>query len=67
MRALSERLHISKPAICRALDSLSRLKMAQRVVDKQDRRSVFVMPTEKGIRYLANLSETIMTQLLEIA
>ncbi len=67
LRALSERLNISKPAICRALDSLSRMKMAQRVIDKQDRRNVFIMPTEMGIRYLANLSETIMTQLLEIA
>lgn len=67
VRGLASLLSITKPAICRALDSLSRYKMAQRVVDQKDRRNVFIMPTERGINYLAELSETIMQQLMDIS
>jgi DNA-binding MarR family transcriptional regulator len=66
VKGLAEHLHISKPAICRALDTLSRLKLTQRMVDQEDRRNIFVIPTEAGIHFLATLSETIMNNLMEI-
>lgn len=66
VRGLATHLAISKPAVCRALDTLTRFKMVQRVVDQKDRRNVFILPTEAGINYLARLSETIMQNLLEL-
>lgn len=55
VRALAQRLNVSKPAITRALDRLNELDLARRKVDPLDRRSVLVQRTLKGAAYLREL------------
>ena len=59
VRGLAARLNISKPAVTRALDSLSKLEMVKRKADPQDLRSVNVVRTVKGSVYLSEISEVI--------
>jgi DNA-binding MarR family transcriptional regulator len=59
VRGLAADLHVSKPAITRALDRLGELDLARRKVDPLDRRSVLVQPTLKGAAFLRDL-RTIM-------
>ncbi len=61
VRGLAADLHVSKPAITRALDRLGELDLARRKVDPQDRRSVLVQRTLKGAAFLRDL-RTIMTE-----
>lgn len=55
VRGLSADLHVSKPAITRALDRLGELDLARRKVDPADRRSVLVQRTVKGGALLRDL------------
>lgn len=55
VRALAQRLNVSKPAITRALDRLNELDLARRKIDPLDRRSVLVQRTLKGAAYLREL------------
>ncbi len=55
MRGLAADLHVSKPAITRALDRLGELDLARRKVDPLDRRSVLVQRTLKGAGFLRDL------------
>lgn len=48
VRKMSTDLNIPKPAISRALDALSMLKLIKRVRDPNDRRSVLVQKTADG-------------------
>jgi DNA-binding MarR family transcriptional regulator len=48
-------LHVSKPAITRALDRLGELDFARRKVDPLDRRSILVQRTLKGAAFLRDL------------
>ena len=48
VRGLASTLNVGKPAITRALDTLSRLGFVQRRRDPKDGRNVFVERTEKG-------------------
>lgn len=59
VRGLAADLHVSKPAITRALDRLGELDLARRKVDPLDRRSVLVQRTLKGAAFLRDL-RTIM-------
>jgi DNA-binding MarR family transcriptional regulator len=52
VRALAETLKISKPAITRALDRLSDLKLVRRKTDARDRRSVLIQRTVRGAVFL---------------
>lgn len=52
VKRLAIDLNISKPAITRALDTLSQLEFIRRQRDEKDRRNVRVMVTEAGMRYL---------------
>ena len=63
VRNLAERMNISKPAICRALDYLARSGLLKRVRDEHDRRNVFVQRTVKGSVFLTEFSELIMYNL----
>lgn len=63
VRGLSEHMNVSKPAICRALDTLSKHQLTERVVDKDDRRNVFIRPTEAGYKYLSRFSENIIASI----
>src|SRR5579875_284980 len=60
VRGLAAELHVSKPAITRALDRLGELDLARRKVDPLDRRSVLVQRTLKGSGFLRDL-RSIMT------
>lgn len=55
VRGLAAELHVSKPAITRALDRLGELDLARRKVDPLDRRSVLVQRTLKGTGFLRDL------------
>lgn len=55
VRGLAAELHVSKPAITRALDRLGELDLARRKVDPTDRRSVLVQRTLKGQAFLRDL------------
>lgn len=60
VRGLAGALNVGKPAITRALDTLSRLGFVQRRRDPRDGRNVFVERTEKGDTFLERLSDTIL-------
>ena len=60
VRGLAATLNVGKPAITRALDTLSRLGFVQRRRDPKDGRNVFVERTEKGDAFLEQLGETIL-------
>ncbi len=66
VKSLAERLNITKPPICRALDSLSKHNLAKRRVDPEDRRVVYIEPTQAGYDYLAHFSQNIMDKLSEL-
>ncbi|MEO8714876.1 MAG: MarR family transcriptional regulator [Acetobacteraceae bacterium] len=55
VRGLAADLHVSKPAITRALDRLGELDLARRKIDPLDRRSVLVQRTLKGTGFLRDL------------
>ena len=55
VRGLAANLHVSKPAITRALDRLGELDLARRKTDPADRRSVLVQRTPKGTSVLKDL------------
>jgi DNA-binding MarR family transcriptional regulator len=59
VRSLSERLDISKPAICRALDTLSTLDLVRRKKDEEDRRNVFIQRTVNGSVFLRDFADII--------
>jgi DNA-binding MarR family transcriptional regulator len=60
VRGLAAALNVGKPAITRALDTLSRLGFVQRRRDPKDGRNVFVERTEKGDGFLDMLGSTIL-------
>jgi DNA-binding MarR family transcriptional regulator len=55
VRGLAADLHVSKPAITRALDRLGELDLTRRKVDPLDRRSILVQRTMKGAAFLRDL------------
>jgi DNA-binding MarR family transcriptional regulator len=61
VRGLAATLNVGKPAITRALDTLSRLGFVQRRRDPKDGRNVFVERTEKGDAFLDMLGSTILS------
>ena len=59
VRGLSERLNIAKPAVTRALDTLSRHGYVRRKKDPEDLRNVLVQRTVQGSVYLRELGDRI--------
>lgn len=59
IKNLSEALHISKPAICRALDVLEAEKLLRRSPDRNDKRNIHVLPTVKGNALLSQFADII--------
>ncbi|MFT6556196.1 MULTISPECIES: MarR family winged helix-turn-helix transcriptional regulator [Sneathiella] len=59
VRGLAAHLKISKPAVTRALDTLSKLDLLKRRPDERDKRSITVARTVKGSVYLSEFSEVI--------
>lgn len=61
VRGLAEHLRIAKPAVTRALDTLTRLELVRRVKDENDLRNVFIERTPGGLVLLRALASQIMT------
>jgi DNA-binding MarR family transcriptional regulator len=59
VRGLSSTLHISKPAVTRALDRLGELGLTRRTVDTADRRNVLIERTEAGQSYLDGFADLV--------
>jgi len=57
VRGLAASLQISKPAVTRALQRLSRLDYVRRKIDESDRRSVDVQRTVKGSVFLREFGD----------
>jgi DNA-binding MarR family transcriptional regulator len=62
VRNLSDRLNISKPAVCRALDALSALDLIRRKKDEEDRRNVFIQRTVNGSVFLRDFADLIVQE-----
>ena len=62
IRSLAETLTISKPAICRAIDTLSALDLIRRKKDEQDRRNVFSQRTINGSVFLRDFADLIVQE-----
>lgn len=59
VRGLAARLHVSKPVITRALNSLSALGYLRRERDESDLRNVLVEQTQSGHEFLLAFAELI--------
>ncbi len=57
VRGLATSLDISKPAVVRALDTLSGLGFVKRKVDPDDRRSVLIQRTVPGSVFLSEFAD----------
>ncbi|MBN8543133.1 MAG: MarR family transcriptional regulator [Alphaproteobacteria bacterium] len=62
IRNLAERLNISKPAVCRALDALSALDLIRRKKDEEDRRNVFIQRTVNGSVFLRDFADLMVQE-----
>lgn len=60
VRGLAQSLNIAKPAVTRALDTLTRLELVRRVKDENDLRNVFIERTQGGLVFLRGLAAQIM-------
>lgn len=60
IRSLAEHLNVSKPAICRAIDTLSSLDLIRRKKDEADRRNVFLQRTVNGSVFLRDFADIIV-------
>ena len=57
VRGLAAELHMSKPAVTRALDRLSKLGFLKRQTDEADKRSVLVKRTVTGAVFLRDFAD----------
>lgn len=63
VRGLAGQLGLGKPAVVRALDTLSAAGLLTRTPDPDDRRSVRVEPTRAGALMIADMSAAIAVHL----
>lgn len=59
VRGLAALLGVSKPAVTRALDTMSKLDLIRRKRDPDDRRNVLVQRTVRGAEYLGGFAELV--------
>ena len=62
VRSLAGHLHITISPVTRALDTLGRYGFVGRSPDPADKRSVLVMRTPQGSRYLSDFAERIRVE-----
>lgn len=62
IRSLADNLNVSKPAICRAVDTLSALELIRRKKDDEDRRNVFLQRTINGSVFLRDFADVIVQE-----
>ena len=60
VRGLAASLHISKPAVTRAIDRLTELEFVRRKPDENDRRSVLIQRTVRGSVFLREFGELVV-------
>ena len=65
VRALAERLNVSKPVITRALDSLGKHRLLSRRRDPDDKRNVLIQRTVEGALYIERLADVIVSKAYE--
>lgn len=66
VRSLSDELKISKPAVCRALDTLSQHDLVRRKKDEQDRRNVYLQRTVNGSVFLRDFADLIVQEITDL-
>ncbi|MBI1251619.1 MAG: MarR family transcriptional regulator [Alphaproteobacteria bacterium] len=66
VRGLAAALGVGKPAITRALDTLTRYGLVRRRRDEADGRNVFVERTVRGQEYLTSLGDMISGRAAEL-
>lgn len=59
VRGLAARLHVSKPVVTRALNTLGALGYLRRQKDESDLRNIFVEQTPQGLAFLDEFAERI--------
>jgi len=59
VRGLAARLHVSKPVVTRALNTLGTLNYLRRQKDDNDLRNIFVEQTPIGLAFLEEFSDLI--------
>lgn len=57
VRGLAAELNMSKPAVTRALDRLSKLGLLKRQTDQSDKRSILVKRTVTGAVFLRDFAD----------
>lgn len=62
VRDLAARLHVTKPVITRALDSMGKHRLVNRRRDEKDRRNVLIQRTVEGALYLERLGDVVSAQ-----
>ena len=62
VRGLAAKLGVTKPVISRALDTMGRMGLVERRVDKADRRNVLVHRTVAGALAVERLGDTIVAR-----
>jgi DNA-binding MarR family transcriptional regulator len=62
VRALAEKLGVTKPVITRALDTMGRQGLVSRKRDPADRRNVLVQRTVNGALFLERLGDLVVAK-----
>lgn len=66
VRGLAARLHVTKPVITRALDTMGALKLLSRHRDEKDRRNVLVRRTVEGALFVECLGDMVIAKAAEL-
>lgn len=66
VRGLAEKLHVTKPVITRALDTMGKLGLVTRERDMLDKRNVIIKRTVAGAQAVDHLANLIVAELKEI-
>ncbi len=61
IKSVADELMISKPAVCRAVDTLEKAKLVKRIRDRGDKRNVLLQRTVKGSVYLSEFADIILS------
>jgi len=61
IKSIADELMISKPAVCRAVDTLEKAKLVKRIRDRNDKRNVLLQRTVKGSVYLSEFADIILS------
>ncbi|MBI1621897.1 MarR family transcriptional regulator [Aquamicrobium zhengzhouense] len=66
VRALAEKLNVSKAVITRALDTMGAMKLVSRHRDEKDKRNVLIRRTVEGALYVERIGDVIIDKASEL-